>query len=176
MELPCPAPAPATRLPTTPATPPRRRLAGSPASHAHPNEAAAVGSTGGQRQGLETVAGLVFSLPDLAAGEAIAAVGRLRVDDNHLQVSAAPPDTGLRRRRPRRRRPCPGICCSLAAGVGLHFDDFRGDDDHPRHLRSPTWSRTRAALLPLGCLEINTVLLVSALLDMHTSLPGRNEF
>lgn len=51
-------------------------------------------------------------------------------------------------------------------GVGLHFNDGRGDDDHPRHLRSPTWSRTRAAPLPPGCLEISAGVLVRALLDL----------
>ena len=53
----------------------------------------------------------------------------------------------------------------------LRSDDGRGDDDHPSLLRSPTWSRTRAAPLPPGSLDISTGVLVRALLgNSHSSI------
>lgn len=64
------------------------RLAGSSASPVHPDEAAAMGSTRGWCQGLGIVAGVFFSLPDLAEREAATAVGGLRGDD----PGAAAPD------------------------------------------------------------------------------------
>ncbi|XP_048541194.1 uncharacterized protein LOC125520342 [Triticum urartu] len=54
-----------------------------------------------------------------------------------------------RRRGRRRRRGAPAVPTS----------------DHPRHLCSPTWSRTRAVPLPPGCLEIRAGVLARALLD-----------
>lgn len=54
----------------------------------HPDEAAAMGSTRGWCQGLGIVAGVFFSLPDLAEREAATAVGGLRGDD----PGAAAPD------------------------------------------------------------------------------------